>query len=370
MEREHKQAPKHDILETREEQTQSTKEEHQEQHNATKSAQITTTTHTNPAIQSNKDAKENRKDNTKKTRRTTTSKSKGNHMARMINVAWKSIRRTTKEGKKAEDRRKGGAEQEATNVTSDNKKKAERNSQYRRPSPLRPYRETISGREQELGLSLQQFGLHAPPQSVGIWVLLLTCATHSAKFISAHGSCELQAGASSPQVTHVQHPTGVALWQQPCGTCCMEWHAVVVLGAHASPRAAENRLRAPARTGHRLSEIREFREVQGDWQGQPGPARAPRMQPAAKPAVTGRAVTGPGAHSHIHGTAHLVLLARRRAVAAGKLPPVVVLSRRQLSTSPPSPKMYWNARLNAAGKQCGYWNSDPLRLPRPRPAGG
>jgi hypothetical protein len=21
--------------------------------------------------------------------------------------------------------------------------------------------------------------------------------------------------------------------------------------------------------------------------------------------------------------------------------------------------MYWNARLNAAGKQCGFWNSDP-----------
>jgi hypothetical protein len=21
--------------------------------------------------------------------------------------------------------------------------------------------------------------------------------------------------------------------------------------------------------------------------------------------------------------------------------------------------MYWNARLNAAGKQCGFWDSDP-----------
>jgi hypothetical protein len=26
--------------------------------------------------------------------------------------------------------------------------------------------------------------------------------------------------------------------------------------------------------------------------------------------------------------------------------------------------MYWNARLNTAGKQCGYWNAGPLRLPR------
>jgi hypothetical protein len=61
------------------------------------------------------------------------------------------------------------------------------------------------------------------------------------------------------------------------------------------------------------------------------------------------------------------------AVAAGRLPPVmpvVVLSRRQLSTSPPSPEMYWNARLGAAGKQCGYWDYDPLRLPRyGQPAG-
>ena len=39
--------------------------------------------------------------------------------------------------------------------------------------------------------------------------------------------------------------------------------------------------------------------------------------------------------------------------------PVVVLSCRGLSTSPPSPAMYWNARLNAAGKQYGFWNSDP-----------
>jgi hypothetical protein len=30
---------------------------------------------------------------------------------------------------------------------------------------------------------------------------------------------------------------------------------------------------------------------------------------------------------------------------------VVILSRRWLSTSPPSPEMHWNARLNAAGKQ-------------------
>jgi hypothetical protein len=93
----------------------ATKEEHQEQHNATKPAQVSTTTPIN------KDAKENSKDNTKKTRRTTTNKSKGNYMARMINLAWKSLRRTTKEGKKAEDRRKGGAEQEATNETRDNR---------------------------------------------------------------------------------------------------------------------------------------------------------------------------------------------------------------------------------------------------------
>jgi hypothetical protein len=52
-------------------------------------------------------------------------------------------------------------------------------------------------------------------------------------------------------------------------------------------------------------------------------------------------------------------LARRLAVAAGRLPPVVVSSCRELSTSPTSPEMYWNARLNAAGKQCGFWNSGP-----------
>jgi hypothetical protein len=51
--------------------------------------------------------------------------------------------------------------------------------------------------------------------------------------------------------------------------------------------------------------------------------------------------------------------ARRLAVAAGRLPPVFVSSCRELSTSPPSPEMYWNARLNAAGKQYGFWNSGP-----------
>jgi hypothetical protein len=28
--------------------------------------------------------------------------------------------------------------------------------------------------------------------------------------------------------------------------------------------------------------------------------------------------------------------------------------------------MYWNARLNAAGKQCGFWNSDPQHSARAR----
>jgi hypothetical protein len=90
MKREHKQAPKHDILQAKNIHT-AKKEEHQEQNNATKSIQLTTTTHTNPTIQPNKDAKENRKDNAKKTRRTKTSKSEGNYMARMINRAWKNI---------------------------------------------------------------------------------------------------------------------------------------------------------------------------------------------------------------------------------------------------------------------------------------
>jgi hypothetical protein len=129
------------------------KEEHQRQHKVTKSVQVTTTSHTNLTIQPNKDAKENRKDNTKKTRRTTTSKSEGNYMARMINRAWKSIRRTTKEGKKVEDRRKEGAEQEATNVTSDNRDNEGDNEEWatktEEPPTLEPSYEETGMYEQE-----------------------------------------------------------------------------------------------------------------------------------------------------------------------------------------------------------------------------
>jgi hypothetical protein len=40
----------------------------------------------------------------------------------------------------------------------------------------------------------------------------------------------------------------------------------------------------------------------------------------------------------------------------------------QPARSPPTPEMYWNARLNAAGKQYGFWNSGPQH--GARPAGG
>ena len=48
-------------------------------------------------------------------------------MTRILDRAWKSMRRTTKEEKKAEDRRKGGTKQEATIATKDNRDNGEDN---------------------------------------------------------------------------------------------------------------------------------------------------------------------------------------------------------------------------------------------------
>jgi hypothetical protein len=42
-------------------------------------------------------------------------------MTRVLNLTWKIFRGTTKAGKEAEDREKGGTEQEETNGTRDDK---------------------------------------------------------------------------------------------------------------------------------------------------------------------------------------------------------------------------------------------------------